>query len=151
MMPDTDEKLFGASAGMGFAGNHDLAVSNGNLNLDNSIADKSALIIIDIQNDFCGEGGSLAVPDSLEILSLINHLRETNLFDLIVRTRDWHPQDHVSFVENHPGKELFTKIVVEETGRDQIMWPTHCVQETKGAEYHPNLVLKDTDIEILKG
>lgn len=48
MIPDTDEKLFGASAGMGFAGNNDLAVSNGNLNLDNSIADKSALIIIDI-------------------------------------------------------------------------------------------------------
>ena len=57
----------------------------------------------------------------------------------------------VSFAENHPGEERFSKIVVKETGRDQIMWPTHCVQGSKGAEYHPNLVLKDTDIEILKG
>lgn len=58
------------------------------------------------------------MPGSIEIFSLINHLRDTNLFDLIVTSRDWHPSDHVSFVENHPGKELFTKIMVEETGRE---------------------------------
>ena len=114
------QQIYGISAGRGFA-NHDLGVSNGNLNLDNSLADKTALIIIDMQNDFCEGGdpaGSLAVPGSLEILSLINHLRDTNLFDMIIRSRDWHPKDHVSFVESHPGKELFSKIVVEETGRD---------------------------------
>ena len=120
------------------------------MNLTNTIQERTALIIIDIQNDFC-EGGSLEVPGSLEILNLINHLRETSLLDLVIRSRDWHPKDHVSFVESHPSKQLFSKIVVEETGRDQIMWPTHCVQGTAGAEYHPKLAVKDSDIEILKG
>lgn len=72
--------------------NRDLGVSNENLGsvINKSIEDKSALVIIDMQNDFC-EGGSLAVPGSLEIFSFINHLRETNLFDLIITSRDWHP------------------------------------------------------------
>lgn len=112
--------------------NKDLGLSS--VNMNSSIEDKSALVIVDVQNDFC-EGGSIPVPGSLEIISFINHLRETNMFDLIVRSRDWHPQDHVSFVDNHPGEELFSKIVVEATGREQIMWPTHCVQGTQGAEY----------------
>ena len=88
-----------------------------NIKLNNSILEKTALIIIDIQNDFC-EGGSLEVPGSLDILSLINELRESNFFDVIIRTRDWHPKDHVSFAENHLGKEVFSKIVIEETGKD---------------------------------
>ena len=118
--------------------------------MNSSLDAKSALVIVDMQNDFC-EGGSLAVPGSLEILGFINHLRETNMFDLVITSRDWHPRNHVSFAENHPGEELFSKIVVKETGRDQIMWPVHCIQGSKGAEYHPDLVLKGTDIEILKG
>ena len=108
------------SAGRGWAF-RDSSVSNMNLNIDNSLRDKSALIIIDMQNDFCEAAdhtGSLAVPGSLEILSLINFLRDSNLFDMIIRSRDWHPKDHVSFVESHPGKDLFSKIVVETTGRD---------------------------------
>ena len=83
-----------------------------------------ALIIVDMQNDFC-EGGSLAVNGSLEIIPTVNQLREK--FDIVVRTRDWHPADHVSFHANHPGKQLFELITVPETGRDQVMWPTHCV------------------------
>ena len=77
-----------------------------------------------MQNDFC-EGGSLAVAGSLDIIPKINKLREK--FDIVVVTRDWHPADHVSFGENHPGSELFSKIVVDETGKDQVMWPVHCV------------------------
>merc|ERR1712110_82115 len=111
---------------------------------------KTVLMIVDMQNDFC-EGGSLAVGGSLEIIPVINQLRENQKFDHIVKTRDWHAQDHVSFGSNHPGKELFSLIKVEETGQDQVMWPDHCVQGSFGAEYHKDLVHKDTDIEVLKG
>lgn len=62
-----------------------------------------------------------------------------------------HPQDHVSFGSNHPGKNLFENIIVEETGREQVMWPDHCVQNTFGAEFHKDIVIKDSDIQILKG
>ena len=68
---------------------------------------KTALIIVDVQNDFC-DGGSLAVKGSLDIIPVINKLREDPIFDVIVRTRDYHAADHVSFAENHPGEELFT-------------------------------------------
>jgi len=118
--------------------------------MNGSADQKSALVIVDIQHDFC-EGGSLAVPGSLEILPLVNYLRDSGLFDLIVTSRDWHPKDHVSFHENHPGETLFSKITVQETGQEQVMWPTHCVQGTSGAEYHPGLVVKESDIEVLKG
>ena len=110
---------------------------------------KSALIIVDMQNDFC-EGGSLAVNGSLDIIPTINELREKN-FDYVVMTRDWHPQDHVSFCSNHEGQNLFSHIVVPETGRGQVMWPDHCVQGKRGAEFHPDVVVKDSDIQILKG
>ena len=108
----------------------------------------SALIIVDMQNDFC-EGGSLAVTGSLEIIPLVNQLRDK--FDIVIRTRDWHPADHVSFGANHPGKDLFSLIVVPETGKEQVMWPIHCVQCSQGAEYQKDVLLKDTDVEVLKG
>lgn len=66
-------------------------------------------------------------------------------------TRDWHPADHVSFGANHPGKQLFELITVPETGRDQVMWPVHCVQGSHGAQYHKDILVKDTDIEVFKG
>ena len=68
---------------------------------------KTALIIVDMQNDFC-EGGSLAVGGSLDVIPIINKLRENQKFDIILRTRDHHPQDHVSFASNHPDKPLFS-------------------------------------------
>lgn len=108
----TQSEALGSSPGKF---NRDLGLSS--VNMNNSIDAKSALVIVDMQNDFC-EGGSLAVPGSLEIFSFINHLRETNMFDLVITSRDWHPQNHVSFAENHPGEELFSKIVVKETGRE---------------------------------
>ena len=87
---------------------------------------KTALIIVDVQNDFC-HGGSLAVEGSLEIIPLINQLRKNPKFDYIVLTQDCHPQNHISFASNHPGESLFSTITVEKTGRDQVMWPDHCV------------------------
>lgn len=94
-----------------------------------------ALIIVDIQNDFC-DRGSLAVPEANQIIPIINSLR-TKKWDLIVFTKDWHPSDHISFAKNNNAKE-YTKIKLK-NGVDQMMWPKHCVQNTKGAELHKDL------------
>lgn len=112
--------------------------------------DKAALFIVDVQNDFCEPSGSLAVKGSLEIIPLINKLRENPKFDYIVTSRDWHPQNHCSFASNN-GKPLFSLHVIPETGREQVMWPDHCVQGSEGAEFHKDLVRADTDINVLKG
>jgi len=100
-----------------------------------------ALIIVDVQNDFC-KNGSLAVPDADSIISLINH-KINNDFSVIVMTQDWHPQDHRSFASNNPGQEVFSIGTLD--GNPQIMWPDHCIQNTKGAEFH-----KDLDINFAK-
>jgi nicotinamidase/pyrazinamidase len=100
------------------------------------------LVIIDVQNDFV-PGGSLAVPEGDQIVALINKLQEE--FDLVIATQDWHPRDHSSFAANHPGKNEFEKIELH--GMDQILWPVHCVQNSKGAEFHPDL--KSAKIEAI--
>eukprot|EP00801_Mesodinium_rubrum_P010949 Mrub_11011.p1 GENE.Mrub_11011~~Mrub_11011.p1 ORF type:complete len:209 (+),score=30.12 Mrub_11011:43-627(+) len=100
-----------------------------------------------MQNDFIN--GSLAVNDANEIIPYINSLSNSKRFNTIVRTRDYHPQDHISFASNH-NKELFSKILLKDTNIEQIMWPDHCVQGTFGAEYHKDLYLVSA-IEILKG
>lgn len=111
---------------------------------------KSALIIVDVQNDFC-EGGSLAINDASSIVPLINKLRQNPLFSMIILTRDWHPENHGSFVENNPGQKVFTLFKLPDTGVDQMMWPKHCVQGTKGAEFHPDLTVLSTDTIVNKG
>jgi nicotinamidase/pyrazinamidase len=88
-----------------------------------------ALILVDIQNDFL-PGGTLAVPDGDQAIPVVNRLQQK--FDLVVATQDWHPPGHGSFAVNHPGRELGD--VVELDGRTQILWPVHCVQDTRGAE-----------------
>jgi nicotinamidase/pyrazinamidase len=92
----------------------------------------SALIIVDVQNDFC-EGGSLEVKGASQIIPIINKIRSDHSFDTVVLTRDWHPQNHVSFAANHPGKEVFSVVHIQDTGIDQVLWPIHCVAETFGA------------------
>lgn len=92
------------------------------------------LILIDLQNDFC-PGGELAVPEGDLVIPPANRLQPH--FDLVVASQDWHPADHGSFAENHPGKEPGE--VIELNGLDQILWPVHCVQGTKGAEFHADL------------
>ncbi len=96
---------------------------------------KKALIIVDVQNDFC-EGGSLAVPGSNEIIPYINLLMQDNEYDHIILTQDWHPADHKSFASNNDKKVGDTIIL---NGIPQFMWPDHCVQGTTGAEIHPDL------------
>jgi nicotinamidase/pyrazinamidase len=100
------------------------------------------LVIIDVQNDFV-PGGSLAVPEGDQIVALINKLQEE--FDLVIATQDWHPRDHSSFAANHPGKNEFEKIELH--GQEQVLWPVHCVQNSKGAEFHPDL--KSAKIEAI--
>ncbi len=96
-----------------------------------------ALLLIDVQKDFL-PGGSLAVPDGDHIIPVLNKLQKH--FDLIVATRDWHPDDHGSFASNHEGKQPGDKIDLD--GVEQVLWPDHCIQESEGAEFADDL---DTD------
>ncbi len=89
----------------------------------------TALVIIDMQNDFM-PGGALGVPGADELFPLINWLMPK--FPLVLATQDWHPPDHVSFAENHPGKKPGDVVLVR--GTPQILWPVHCVCHTSGAE-----------------
>lgn len=89
-----------------------------------------ALILVDLQNDFL-PGGALAVPDGDAVIPIANEVQRA--FDLIVATQDWHPRDHGSFAANHPGKKVGD--VVDLNGLSQILWPVHCVQNTRGAEF----------------
>jgi nicotinamidase/pyrazinamidase len=93
-----------------------------------------ALILTDIQNDFL-PGGALAVPHGDEVIPVANKLQE--LFPLVVATQDWHPSNHGSFAANHPGKKLFEQATLN--GLPQTLWPVHCIQESKGAEFAPGL------------
>ena len=114
---------------------------------------KKALIIVDVQNDFC-PGGALAVPDGHLIVPIINDLQENDKFDVIVATQDWHPKNHGSFASTHPGKAPGD--IVRLADLPQILWPDHCVQFTPGAEFVSTLktdkiekiVQKGTDTEI---
>lgn len=87
-----------------------------------------ALILVDLQNDFL-PGGALAVPRGDEVLPVANRMQPG--FELVVATQDWHPPDHGSFAASHPGKRPGDRIVLD--GLDQILWPVHCVQHTRGA------------------
>jgi nicotinamidase-related amidase len=113
------------------------------------IRGKRALVIIDVQNDFCG-GGSLAVPDGDAVVPLLNQLRQTCAWDCVVLTQDWHPREHASFASNNAGSTLFTVRELPGMGA-QMMWPDHCVQGTPGAEFHPHLDRAATDIVVRKG
>ncbi len=107
-----------------------------------------ALIIVDIQNDFL-PGGALAVNKGDEIIPVINKLQQSNYFDLVVATQDWHPKNHGSFASNHSGKKPFDKIILE--GLEQILWPDHCVQGTPGADLPENLNVKKIEAIFRKG
>lgn len=89
-----------------------------------------ALILVDLQNDFV-EGGALAVKGGKEIIPLANKLQP--FFDLVIPTQDWHPEDHGSFADNHPGRNPGE--VIELGGLPQVLWPIHCVQEEHGADF----------------
>ena len=106
----------------------------------------AALIIIDVQNDFC-PGGALAVAEGDAVVSVINRLQPK--FGLRVLTQDWHPADHASFAANHSGAEPFS--MTEMPYGPQVLWPTHCVQGTRGAEFHQDLETDGAAVTIRKG
>lgn len=93
-----------------------------------------ALILVDLQNDFC-PGGALPVPEGDQVIPVANRLQPQ--FELVVATQDWHPPDHGSFAANHPGRQPGE--VIQLAGLEQILWPVHCVAGTRGAELHPDL------------
>lgn len=105
-----------------------------------------ALIVIDVQNDFC-PGGALAVAGGDEIVEGINALMGE--FQVKVLTQDWHPADHGSFAASHKGKAPFE--TVEMPYGTQVLWPVHCVQGTSGAAFHPALSSDPADLIIRKG
>ncbi|MDD2795313.1 bifunctional nicotinamidase/pyrazinamidase [Acidocella sp.] len=106
----------------------------------------AALLVIDVQNDFC-PGGALAVPDGAAIIPLINRLAAK--FATVVLTQDWHPPSHISFAASHPGKEPFQTIALPYG--EQVLWPTHCVQTTPGAALHPDLAIPHAGLILRKG
>ena len=108
---------------------------------------KKALIVVDIQNDFC-KGGSLEVADGEKIIPYINHLMKTNNYDEIIFTQDFHPTEHKSFAVNN-GKSVGE--IIELNGISQTMWPVHCVQGTSGVEFHPDLEKNKATYIIKKG
>jgi len=105
-----------------------------------------ALLIVDMQNDFC-PGGALAVPEGDEVVPVINDL--ANEFDHVLQTQDWHPAGHQSFASSHPQHDPYD--VIEVDYGEQVLWPDHCVQGTEGAEFHPDLDTTHTELILRKG
>ncbi|WP_424933956.1 bifunctional nicotinamidase/pyrazinamidase [Amaricoccus macauensis] len=105
-----------------------------------------ALVVIDVQNDFC-PGGALAVGDGDSVVAPINRLLPK--FGVRVLTQDWHPADHSSFADNHPGATPFS--TVEMPYGTQVLWPAHCIQGTEGAAFHAKLETTAADLVIRKG
>ena len=108
---------------------------------------KKALIIVDVQNDFC-DGGALAVPGANSIIPYINIVMDKNRYDEIILTQDWHPANHKSFASNN-GRNVGETINLN--GMPQFMWPDHCVQGTFGAEIHGDLDISKVTHVVRKG
>ena len=108
--------------------------------------DTDALVVIDVQNDFC-PGGALEVPNGDEVVAPINGLMER--FRHVLLTQDWHPIDHISFASMHEGRNPFEVIQVDYG--PQVLWPNHCVQGTSGAEFHAGLNVDSAELVIRKG
>lgn len=105
-----------------------------------------ALIVIDVQNDFC-PNGALAVAGGDQIVGPINALMAE--YDAVVLTQDWHPADHMSFADMHPDAAPYDQIILP-YGR-QVLWPRHCVIGSAGAAFHPDLNLDRADLILRKG
>jgi len=106
----------------------------------------SALIVIDVQNDFC-PGGALAVTEGDAVVPVANRLMQR--FDHVVLTQDWHPADHSSFAANNPGRDAFS--LIDMPYGPQVLWPVHCVQGTAGAAFHSDLETDRASLVIRKG
>jgi nicotinamidase/pyrazinamidase len=111
-----------------------------------AVSPAGALIVIDVQNDFC-PGGALAVSGGDAVVEPINRIARR--FPVRVYTQDWHAPDHRSFAASHPGAEPFS--TAEMPYGPQVLWPTHCVQGTPGADFHPGLETDHADLILRKG
>lgn len=107
---------------------------------------EEALIVIDMQNDFC-PGGSLAVAGGDKIVPLINEM--IGRFEHVILTQDWHPANHSSFASKHPGRQPFD--TVEMAYGTQTLWPDHCIQGSGGAAFHPALKWTKAQLVVRKG
>lgn len=105
-----------------------------------------ALILVDLQNDFC-PGGALAVAGGDEVVAPANALMSR--FSHVILTQDWHPAEHRSFASAHPGRAPHERI--EMPYGDQTLWPDHCVQGTSGADFHPDLDTRRASLIVRKG
>jgi nicotinamidase/pyrazinamidase len=112
----------------------------------NLIGERDVLLVVDPQIDFC-PGGALAVPQGDTVVRLINDLARR--FRHVVLTQDWHPRDHQSFASMHPGLQPFQTVTL--SYGPQVLWPDHCVQDTKGAEFHPDLHVPHAALVLRKG
>jgi nicotinamidase/pyrazinamidase len=110
------------------------------------IGDSDALLVIDVQNDFC-PGGSLAISNGNEVVPIINRL--VKQFRHVILTQDWHPTGHESFASSHAGKCVYDSF--EAPYGPQTLWPDHCVQGTKGAEFHKDLDVSKAELILRKG
>ena len=107
---------------------------------------KTALLVIDVQNDFC-PAGALEVTGGNEIVPYIN--KEMVKYDCVILTQDWHPKGHSSFATSHEGKNPLE--LIKMPYGNQVLWPDHCVQGSKGAEFHPKLNIEQANAIIRKG
>ena len=107
---------------------------------------KTALLVIDVQNDFC-PAGALEIAGGNEIIPYING--EMAKYECVVLTQDWHPKGHSSFATSHEGKNPLE--LIKMPYGDQVLWPDHCVQGSKGAEFHPELNIEPAKAIIRKG
>ena len=105
-----------------------------------------ALIIIDVQNDFC-PGGALAVAEGDAVVPVINALSPS--FEHVVLTQDWHPAGHSSFASSHSGMQPFSSVTMPYG--EQTLWPDHCIQGTRGAAFHPGLDWTRAELVLRKG
>ncbi len=110
------------------------------------LTENDFLVIVDVQNDFC-KGGALAVPEGEEVVPVANRL--ARIFPHVILTQDWHPKGHLSFASSHPSKKPFETLTVPYG--EQLLWQDHCVQGTKGAEFHPGLNVLNCELVLRKG
>lgn len=113
---------------------------------DRDIAPTDALLVIDVQRDFCADG-ALAVPDGDAVVDPVNALIDQ--YPIVVLTQDWHPQGHASFASQHTGASPFDTVPF--SYGDQTLWPDHCVQGTPGAEFHDQLNVDGAQLIVRKG
>lgn len=109
---------------------------------------KSALLVIDMQYDFMS-GGSLEVKNANKLIEPVNRLMKLG-WGLVAASKDWHPENHISFASNHKGHSAFEEITLH-TGDRQVLWPAHCIQHTHGAEIHREINREAIDEIIYKG